>query len=207
MKTSDYEFVFNNISRLADILRTECETLCEIIDFEDNIEVIVRKVSALEDDADTVYHEITYYYVETKLAEEKEAMMLLTIAGAIEDTTDLVDELARDLIRYNITSIRDNAFSSIKSCESAANKLIELVMTMRKNSKVDSPYKKIIELDHFKVENNKVYDNQMKKLFTNEKDPIEVIKWKDIYTSLRSIFESYEYISELCEKYLIYKGW
>ena len=126
---------------------------------------------------------------------------------AFESGDKSVDELARDLIRYNITSIRDNAFSSIKSCESAANKLIELVMTMRKNSKVDSPYKKIIELDHFKVENNKVYDNQMRKLFTNEKDPIEVIKWKDIYTSLRSIFESYEYISELCEKYLIYKGW
>ncbi|MBR6484591.1 MAG: hypothetical protein IKT14_06185, partial [Clostridiales bacterium] len=122
MKTSDNEFVFNNISRLADILRTECETLCEVIDFEDDMEVIVRKVSALEDDADNVYHDITYYYVENKLADDKEAMILLTMAEAIEDTTDKVDELARDLVRYNITSIKDNAFSSIKSCESAANK-------------------------------------------------------------------------------------
>ncbi|MBO4242541.1 MAG: hypothetical protein J5883_04610 [Clostridiales bacterium] len=207
MKTSDNEFVFNNISRLADILRTECETLCEVIDFEDDMEVIVRKVSALEDDADNVYHDITYYYVENKLADDKEAMILLTMAEAIEDTTDKVDELARDLVRYNITSIKDNAFSSIKSCESAANKLIELIMTMRKNSKVDSPYKKIIELDHFKVENNKLYDNQMRKLFTKETDPIEVIKWKDIYSSLRSIFESYEYVAELCSKYLIFQGW
>ena len=207
MKTSDNEFVFNNISRLADILRTECETLCEVIDFEDDMEVIVRKVSALEDDADNVYHDITYYYVENKLADDKEAMILLTMAEAIEDTTDKVDELARDLVRYNITSIKDNAFSSIKSCESAANKLIELIMTMRKNNKVDSPYKKIIELDHFKVENNKLYDNQMRKLFTKETDPIEVIKWKDIYSSLRSIFESYEYVAELCSKYLIFQGW
>jgi len=207
MKPADHDFVFNNICRLSDVLRTECETLCEIIDFEYDIEVIARKVSALEDDADNIYHEITYYYVEKRLADDKEAMMILTIADAIEETTDLVDELARDLIRYNITSIKDNAFSSIKSCGSAANKLIELINTVRKNSKVDSPYKKIIELDHFKVENNKVYDNQMRKLFTNEKDPIEVIKWKDIYASLRSIFVSYEHISDLCGKYLFFKGW
>ena len=206
MNTSDREFVFSNLYRLTEILQKECEALCDVIEFEDDIETIVRRVGALEDDADNAFHDITYYYVENKLSDDKEAMLLLNVAEAVETCTDQVDELSKDLFRYNVTSIKDNAVSSIISTESASNKLLELIMSMKKMDKLDSPFKKIIELDHFKVESDKIYDNQMRKLFLNEKEPVEIIKWKDIYTSLRSIFFAYEKVSELCGRYLIVKS-
>ena len=104
MNTSDREFVFSNLYRLTEILQKECEALCDVIEFEDDIETIVRRVGALEDDADNAFHDITYYYVENKLSDDKEAMLLLSVAEAVETCTDQVDELSKDLFRYNVNS-------------------------------------------------------------------------------------------------------
>lgn len=203
MKVSDKEYIFDSLTQMAEILQKECNALCGIIDFEDDPETVAKKVGILENDADEINHAINYYYKDNNLNEDREAYSLFEILVTLEQCTDDIDELARDFVRYHVTEIKDNAVASLINTEAAASKLIEILFAMRKIDKAHSPFREILELDHFKVESSKHYDIHMMKLFMTEKDPIEVIKWKDIYMSIRRVFETYEDIAELCARYVL----
>ena len=201
MKDSDREYIFTEILKLTAILQKECLEICELIEFADDAQTIAKKVSSHEEDADTLIHELNYYYGETRLSEDNEGRALYLVADAIEGCTDLVEELAKDFVRFNVTSLKDNSVSDILNIERAASKLTELIVKLRRADKANSAYMDIIELDHFEVEAGKTYDINLTKLFRTEIDPVNVIKWQRIYESIYAVFDGYEKISEVCAKY------
>lgn len=204
MKVSERSYVFDGILHLAETLKDECDLMCEVIDCIEDVETISKRVSILEDDADNIAHEITYFYDDHKLVEDKEAMAVYDIVLAIEECTDKVDDLVKDLVRMNVTNMKDNAVVSIINAEAASAKLMDVIFAIKDYDGIHKPFKEIIELDHFKIESEKMYDIHMRKLFSSNDDILDIIRWKEIYMSFRELFESYEDISEKCSKYIMY---
>ncbi len=205
MLQSDRDHIFDLILRMSECLKQECNILCELIDLDEDFETVSKRISISEDDADNLMHEIHYYYLDQSLADGKDSTALLEVAESVERCTDTVDDIAKDFVRYNVSKVRDNAVASIISANAAAQKLIEVIFAVRNMTKTDTPFKVIFELDHFKIESDKLFDLQMQKLFENEKDPIEIIKWKDLYNSFRKLFDDFEEVAEICSRYSLYQ--
>lgn len=201
MKDADRQMIFSSIIRLSEILQKECETMCEIVEFTDDYINIAKRVGALEEEADDILHEIELYFGENMLVQESEARALYRVLESVENCTDEVEDFVASLVRYNVTSLKDNIVASVTNCERAARKLNELVYKLRDKDKLKSPFKDIIELDHFKIEAKKMYDKNMNKLFSSETDPIEVIRWENIYKAVYDVFDAYEEVSVTCAKY------
>jgi len=201
MKDSDRHEIFSFIIKLSEILQKECETMCEIIEFTDDCVNISKRVGTHEEEADNLVHELQFYFGEHMLVEDPEAIALHRVIEAIEQCTDNVEEFLRCFVRYNVTSLRENIVASIINCERASTKLNELTYKLECRDKIKSPYKDIIELDHFKIEAKKMYDKNLNKLFSTETDPIEVIRWEKLYSAVYDIFDAFEEVSEKCAKY------
>ena len=201
MKDSDRREVFSSIIKLSEILQKECETMCEIIEYTDDCVNISKRVSALEEEADNTVHELEFYFGDNMLVEDPEAIALHRVIEAIEQCTDKVEEFMRCFVRYNISSLRDNIIASITNCERASAKLRELTYKLEGKEKIRSPFKDIIELDHFKIEAKKMYDKNLNKLFSTETDSIEIIKWEKMYKAVYEVFDAFEEVSEKCAKY------
>lgn len=201
MKGSERDVVFNSLIKISELLLKECESLAEIIDYTEDAPNVVKRVIAHEEDADDTLRELNFFFGENMLLEDSEARSVYLIIEAVELCTDQLEELARDFIRYDITSVRDNCVTSILDFERAAKKTCDLVFKLRDKDKINSPYKDIIELDQFKMEAKKLFDVNMNKLFSTEKDPIEIMKWERIYRSIYAVFEAYEQVSITCAKY------
>lgn len=202
MKNSDKEFIFNNITALCDVLNKSCRILCEIIDSIDDRDSVAMRVSSYEDEGDNLFHDIRFHYGSHDLAEDDDASRLFEICTGVEAVIDSVDELARGICRYNVTSIKDSAITSIIDIERASTQLMQLLVSIRRDDNLRAAFKDVLALDHYKVEASKMYDVNMNKLFSTETNPIEVIKWQSVYALILSVFEAYEDVAEMCGKYI-----
>ena len=204
MKESDREYVFTSLSRLCQSLISEAEVLCELIDDDGDFDSVVRHISSLEDEADNIIHEIQYYYQENRLFRDPDCMMILEIVLAVEACTDLIYDIAKTFIRLNIYEVKDNIVSSFMSAGSGAVKMAELMNRLRRMNKADTPIKDLIELDHYSVEYKKIYELNMKKLYVDGTDPLEVMRWTAVYDAFMKLFEGYEHVAECGGKYCMF---
>ena len=204
MKESDREYVFTSLSRLCQSLISEAEVLCELIDDDGDFDSVVRHISSLEDEADNIIHEIQYYYQENRLFRDPDCMMILEIVMAVEACTDLIYDIAKTFIRLNIYEVKDNIVSSFMSAGSGAVKMAELMNRIRRMNKADTPIKDLIELDHYSVEYKKIYELNMKKLYVDGTDPLEVMRWTAVYDAFMKLFEGYEHVAECGGKYCLF---
>lgn len=205
MKTSDYEKIYSTIITMGNFLVNECKTFCELIESFDDFDSVIKRIHLIEDDADQVFHDFRYFVSNGKLAEDKNALYLINIVNAIEAVIDDVDELVTDLYRYDVHAFKDNSISSVISLERASSYLLEIILMVKKSDNVNATFKSVLELDHYKVEASKLHDINMNKLFATEKDPIEVLKWERVYTSILTVYEDFENVSEEFGKFLF--GW
>lgn len=204
MKESDREYVFTSLSRLCQSLISEAEVLCELIDDDGDFDSVVRHISSLEDEADNIIHEIQYYYQENRLFRDPDCMMILDIVLAVEACTDLIYDIAKTFIRLNIYEVKDNIVSSFMSAGSGAVKMAELMNRLRRMNKADTPIKDLIELDHYSVEYKKIYELNMKKLYVDGTNPLEVMRWTAVYDAFMKLFEGYEHVAECGGKYWLF---
>ena len=204
MKESDREYVFTSLSRLCQSLISEAEVLCELIDDDGDFDSVVRHISSLEDEADNNIHEIQYYYQENRLFRDPDCMMIYDIGMAVEACTDLIYDIAKTFIRLNIYEVKDNIVSSFMSAGSGAVKMAELMNRLRRMNKADTPIKDLIELDHYSVEYKKIYELNMKKLYVDGTDPLEVMRWTAVYDAFMKLFEGYEHVAECGGKYCLF---
>ena len=204
MKESDREYVFTSLSRLCQSLISEAEVLCELIDDDGDFDSVVRHISSLEDEADNIIHEIQYYYQENRLFRDPDCMMILEIVLAVEACTDLIYDIAKTFIRLNIYEVKDNIVSSFMSAGSGAVKMAEIMNRLRRMNKADTPIKDLIELDHYSVEYKKIYELNMKKLYVDGTDPLEVMRWTAVYDAFMKLFEGYEHVAECGGKYCLF---
>lgn len=204
MKESDREYVYSGIGRISQTLISEVDALCELIDYIEDCESVSRRIASLEDDADNVKHDVQYYYQENRLFNDNEAMQLMEILSAVETCTDIVDDIAKTFIRLNVSSIKDNIVSSFMSAGTGAVKMAEVINHMRHMNKADLPIRDVIELDHYRVEYKRIYDLNMNKLYVDDANPIEVMRWTAVYNVFKELFEAYEYVAECCGKYCLF---
>ncbi|MCQ2531256.1 MAG: DUF47 family protein [Saccharofermentans sp.] len=206
MKDTDRESIYSYIFSVCEILKKEGTSFLEVLDYPEDVEEISRRVSALEEEADSVFHDIVILYQNGNLARDPEAQTLLEVAKAVEDCTDAIQQLAMDFYRYNITEIRDEIYTLLISISKASNKLSDLIVSLRKMDNLNPPIKYIVELDSFKVDFLKIYDENIRRLFTSEENPIEIIRWKSIYESFKTTFQAFENVADTSAKVIFFKN-
>ena len=200
MKGSDRDYIFNALIKTSDLLLKECESLGEIIECpEDAVNVSKRVITHNEEILDSV-RELNFNFGDS-LFEEIEARFIYLIIEAVKECSEKVEEVSRCFVRYNIDTVKDNCVSSLLDFERAAKTLNKLILKIRDRKKADPPYKYVIELEQFRVEESKIYDINVRKLFTKETDPVEIVKWERLYTAIYEVFLAYERVSVSCAKY------
>lgn len=201
MKSSDRDAIFTSLIKISELLLKECEALGEIVDCFDDAFIVAKRVISHNVEILEVQGELNFLCDERLLHNDPEVRALFSIIEAIKECSDNIEDLSRGFVRYNVTSLRENSVSSILDLERAAKIVSGLILKLKANKKVDSSYKDIIELGHFKVEQKKMFDINVNKLFTRETDPIEVIKWERVYSSIYKVFSSFDSVSVACAGY------
>lgn len=204
MKESERIEVFARLNHICRYVIEEAEVLNELINYMEDKDSISRKISSIEDEADVEMHALHFYYQNESLLRDNEAMLIFEVIHAVEDCTDTIDDVGEALIRYNVTEMNETLATAIYNVKGAAEKVSELIGLIQNVPTNKTPTKQIIELDRYKIEYKKVYDEAIKDMFTNNYNPVDVLRMHKIYDAFMDVYKAFELVSEKCGKYSIF---
>jgi uncharacterized protein len=159
----------------------------------------LKRIKGIERDCDDLTHSIS-----TKLNKsfitpfDREDIYLLS--GALDDIVDLIDDSARAMVMYDVRESTQHARRFADVIQRMAVQLHEVVSMLSKPSGITE---RLVELHRLENEGDEIYYTAIADLFRNASDPLNVVKWKDIYEKLEAAIDRCENVANIIESVII----
>ena len=173
-------------------------------DFRD-FESYWRKTKSIEHKADEIAHGIISL-INTSFITPFDREDIYQLIHEFDDIIDLIENTVHNIYLYEVSEKKpfiDEFSALIGRATQALNLLIKEVFEKQKYT--DSLWKLIRELHDLEDEGDLVFQKSIRVLFQEEKDPITVIKWKDILGTLEHIMDVFQNMSNTVEG-IVVKG-
>lgn len=124
-----------------------------------------------------------------------------SLISALDDVMDYIDTAANKFHLYKFgestPEVKEMAAILMKCAE-------ETVKAVTGLEKLDTSIKHIcIEINSLENEADRISSTAIAKLFENEKDPIQLIKWKELYETLEDAADGFEDVANILEGILV----
>jgi predicted phosphate transport protein (TIGR00153 family) len=178
-----------NIVAGADLLKKMLDT------FEDPVAYQAR-IKELEHKGDTITHDIIKKLNKSFITPfDRED--IYSLASALDDILDLIDASAQRIVMYNVEKptpeSKELGFLILKSCQVIAKGVSHLGGS---NERINEC---CVEVNALENEADRVCREAISRLFDDEKDPIQLIKWKEIYETLERATDKCEDAANILE--------
>jgi hypothetical protein len=164
-----------------------------------------RKTKSIEHKADEIAHGIISL-INKSFITPFDREDIYQLIHEFDDIIDLLENTVHDIYLYEVSEKKpfiDEFAGLIGRATIALNSLVAEVFEKQKYT--DSLWKLIRELHDLEDEGDLVYQRSVRLLFREEKDPITIIKWKDILGTLEHIMDVYQNMSNTVEG-IVVKG-
>jgi uncharacterized protein len=173
--------------------------LKEMVQSYENIETKAREIKRVESAGDAITHTIFRNLNQTFITPiDREDIYAL--ASCIDDVLDFVEAAADGLVIYKIDKPTPEAFELVniiyQSCEELERGIAQL-------GKVKDMNVTFVTVNSLENEADRITRDAIARLFENEKDPIMLIKWKEIYESLEEGTDRCEDVANVLERILL----
>ena len=154
-----------------------------------------RRVKDLEHIGDTITHDLNTRLNQTFITPfDREDIHEL--ASKVDDVLDLADAAAGRLVLYGIKTIRPGVAELAQILETATR---EIVAAVRLLDKQDHILDHCIEINRLENEGDRVCRALIATLFEEEKNPVEIIKWKEIIEAIETAIDKCEDVANVIE--------
>jgi hypothetical protein len=162
----------------------------------DQRERLASQLRDLEKRGDSLSHEIGQKLENTFVTpfDREDILQLIT---RLDDIIDFIEEVADTCVLYRIEApnsiVQGQAAIVVQQCEELVKALAKL-----KGFKDVAPH--WIEIHRLENEGDRIARQAVADLFTNGTDPVEVIKWKDVYALLEDAIDACEDAANVIER-------
>ena len=126
------------------------------------------------------------------------------LAGSLDDVMDAIDAAAAVVRLYKIQNVRAGARRLADIIVESADLICDGMNSLEKDTKAVLEYAaRVNQLEH---EADRVHQDSIVELFDQEKDPIAVIKWKEIFDFLEAATDRCEDVGNLLEGVVVKHG-
>lgn len=149
------------------------------------------KIEKIENNGDEIAHKIIEM-LNTTFITPMDREDIHALACALDDILDYINASSQRLQLYCVTSITDEAIALANVILRAAEETEALTNTMEHFKDIKNLKERWIEVNRLENEGDLISRNAIAALFQKEKDPIEVIKWKELYEHLETAIDKCE---------------
>jgi predicted phosphate transport protein (TIGR00153 family) len=165
----------------------------------DQRERIASQLRDLERRGDGISHDIGHK-LESTFVTPFDREDIHQLISRLDDVIDFIEEVADTCLLYKIDEPTPPALAQaeiiVKQCEQIVRALERL-----KGFKNIGPY--WIEIHRLENEGDPVARRALADLFTNGTDPVEIIKWKDLYALLEDSIDACEDVANVIERIVV----
>jgi uncharacterized protein len=125
---------------------------------------------------------------------------MFRLATVIDDICDHIDEAADDIDAYEVTDVPPRAFEQADVIYRAASRLCEAIELLEGFGDAQKHLHALRELED---EGDRLSREAVADLFRTGKDPLTIIRWKDIHEQLEEATDACENAADVLEAILV----
>jgi hypothetical protein len=163
-----------------------------------NIPAKCRRISDIEHETDTITHRCVEALHKTFITpiDRDQIHRLIT---RMDDIMDYVEAAAERIELYELTTMTADVRDLADALHRAAQQVEGAVRGLRTLKEPQATLKLCIDINRLENETDAILRRSVARLFKDEKDPILVIKWKEIYENLESAADRCEDVANIIE--------
>jgi len=185
--------------RQAENIVLGANTLTSMLEHYTGVPEQVQRVKAIEHAGDEITHQIFRKLNQTFITPfDREDMHQL--CSTLDDVIDLIDAAASRFVLYRVDHIRVGTIELARVLAAATRELKDAVDTMESP---DKALQHVIEINRLENESDRICRTLIAQLFEEEKDPVQIIKWKEIFEVIETAVDKCEDVSNVIESVIL----
>ena len=191
--------MFNEIAQRL----TGCADLTAQLFADPNrVDELATQIKTLEHEADQLTHEVIVR-IDRSLVTPLDKEDIHLLASRLDNVIDLLDGTARRVQMFHITQMRPEAARLGTVLGHAAREIQAAVAEIKKPRNLQQRTR---ELKRLEEEGDSIYHEAVGALFAGTPDPLEVIKWKEIFDKLEDAIDACHQVGNVLESIALKNG-
>lgn len=151
----------------------------------------LEEMHKIEHAADLAKHELI-----NRLAKEFlppiEREDIVSLSEKIDDVTDFVEDILLNIDIFNVQYIPPEIMEFAEIILSSCQNIIEMLKDFENFRKSKDLHSKIVEINNLEETGDKLYIRALRRLYSDARDPVKLIIWKDILDSMEKCCDACE---------------
>ena len=162
----------------------------------------LENMHRLEHEGDEVTHEIFERLNKTFITPfDREDIHAL--AKELDDIVDMLYTIVNRLKVYNVSGSNKNLMEFASVIEESVCAVERAIKGLRSAKNLKSVKESCVEVNRLENVGDTMRDEVLAKLFETEKDPITLIKWKEIYQDAETVLDICEDVAHIVQNILV----
>lgn len=128
---------------------------------------------------------------------------IYNLAKELDDVIDMFNTITNRIKVYKISGVNPLLVEFASVIQDSVKEVQSAIICLRNVKQHDSIMCSCVEINRLENVGDTMRDKALGTLFENEKDPIEIIKWKEIYTDAETILDICEDVAHIIETILV----
>jgi predicted phosphate transport protein (TIGR00153 family) len=189
------EGFFDLFDKQADNIVVGAKSLLQMLSHYTGVPEQVQGIKAIEHEGDEISHSILTKLNQTFITPiDREDIHEL--CNRLDDVIDLIDAAASRFVLYRVNAIREGTIELVKVLVSATEEVAKCIHALNSPEKA---LKITIEINRCENESDRLCRTLIAQLFDEERDPVQIIKWKEIFEVIETAVDKCEDVANVIE--------
>ncbi|HBR35471.1 MAG TPA: DUF47 domain-containing protein, partial [Firmicutes bacterium] len=128
---------------------------------------------------------------------------IVSLADAIDNVTDTIEDVLLRIYMFNFTKMHEDVVKMAAIIVQCCEALKEAVAEFANFRKSQTLHKLIIEINRLEEDGDDLFVKATRELFVNEKDPVQIMAWRETLDYLEKCCDACEEVSEVIESVMM----
>lgn len=193
-----HEKFFDLFDQSVENLREGARLLKALLEDYTDVEAKIKRIEDVEHKGDTLTHE-TIEHLNRIFVTPIDREDIHAIAEQVDDVLDRIDGAAYRLYLYEIPEPSESSRALADVLVRSVDEVALAVKALRNLRKPREIIDRCVRINTFENEADRILHKALAALFRDYKDPIMVIKWKEIYERLEDATDKCEDVANVLE--------
>ena len=189
------ERFYDDFVALAEEIRRGASILEEMLAPEQPLWDKADEIKEVEHKCDFLTHEIIQRLHRTFVT-PLDREDIHSLARSLDDVMDAIDDSAAIVRLYQIAVVRGEARELTRIIMASADQVVKAMKALERRKGVAEP---AVEINRLENEADRTHQRAVGRLFDEERDPIIIIKWKEIFDFLEEATDRCEDVANVLE--------
>lgn len=166
---------------------------------------IADRLREKEHEADEIAH-LIYEELDRNFVTPLDREDLHAITSALDEIVDVIESTASRMAIYALPRLTDPMKELIRITQESAAEVAKSIHLLQDLSKIDEIQVHIVHVNSLENEGDRIYRTELERVFREVKDPIELIREKEVLAQLERAIDNCEDVMDLIRSVVVKNG-